>query len=80
MCSPLSEELLELLVVVFLVSKTFKEILNKIRPIYLRKNMSKYKNSDFGKFFRIKYNILNLNSFFSNFKLILFSSILIKII
>ena len=70
--------LFELLLLVFLVSNTFKEILNNIKPIYLRKNINRYKNSDLGKFFRIKYNILNLNSFFSNIRLILLSSIKLK--
>ena len=65
--------LIELLLL--LESYTFKEILNKISPIYFKKNISKYKNSDFGKFFLIKYNILNMYSFFSNNKFALFSSI-----
>ena len=62
---------LYILVLLLLVSYTFKEMLNKISPIYFKANIIKYKNSDLGKYFLIKYNNLNLYSFFSNIKLLL---------
>ena len=46
-------------------------MLNKISPIYFKANINKYKNSDFGKYFLIKNNSLNLYSFFSKSKLLL---------